>query len=367
MGRQGPMSQARKRPGTASLRGSLGRSKRPRLSRACAVKLDRSAHILLAGRLVPRVLLALVLAFGSACTAGGGPEPRPLAGARLPPGLRVKLTGRSAVRRVPLEDYVRGALLSELVPDTSDPALAARILEVQAIIVRTYAVAHLARHGREGYDLCSSTHCQLYDPTRLKTSRWARAAGDASRRTAGVVLWYGSRPASTLYHADCGGYTSTADDVWGGAAAPYLVAASDDGPAEEVHTTWRFEVERSALLSALNADSRTRVGSQLSAIRISKRDKAGRAALVVLHGTRDSFVRGEELRAVLTRAFGTKSIRSTKFDIHRIGSRFAFAGKGFGHGVGLCQAGALARLRAGTEPHEVLMKYYPGTIVVSTK
>ena len=95
-----------------------------------------------------------------------------------------------------------------------------------------------------------------------------------------------------------------------------------------------------------------------------ERDRGGRAVLVALRGTRESRVRGEDLRAVLGRVFGPKSIQSTSFAIERDGSRFVFSGRGYGHGVGLCQAGALARLKAGARPEQVLARYYPGTRLV---
>ncbi len=74
-------------------------------------------------------------------------------------------------------------------------------------------------------------------------------------------------------------------------------------------------------------------------------------------------MRGDEFRQVLTRAFGPRAIRSTRFDVRRTGAMFTFSGRGFGHGVGLCQAGALARLRAGATPADVLRYYYPGIVL----
>jgi stage II sporulation protein D len=72
-------------------------------------------------------------------------------------------------------------------------------------------------------------------------------------------------------------------------------------------------------------------------------------------------IRGEVFREVATRALGVKSLRSTLFNVKKSGDRFLFSGKGFGHGVGLCQAGALARLKAGDSPEDVLEHYFPGT------
>ena len=62
----------------------------------------------------------------------------------------------------------------------------------------------------------------------------------------------------------------------------------------------------------------------------------------------------------LTRAFGPRALRSTRFDVRRTGAMFTFSGRGYGHGVGLCQAGAFARLRAGATPADVVRHYYPG-------
>ncbi len=78
-------------------------------------------------------------------------------------------------------------------------------------------------------------------------------------------------------------------------------------------------------------------------------------------------MRGEDLRTVISNAFGAKSIKSARFDVSRQGARYVFIGKGFGHGVGLCQAGAYARLIAGARPEQVLARYYPGTRLISLR
>jgi stage II sporulation protein D len=293
------------------------------------------------------------------------PLPIKMPEASVPRYVRVKATPKGPVVRVSLEDYVRAAILSEFAPPSGDPGDIERMLEVQAVIARTYATAHLGRHQREGYDLCSTTHCQLYQPSRLKTSSWAPLAEEAAAHTAGMVLWYGTGPASALFHADCGGHTSAAVDIWGGTARPYLKAAVDDGAAQAAHTTWKYEAQQAEIMAALNADARTRVGKELREIKIAHRDDGGRAVMITLKGTREVTVRGEDLRAVLTNAFGAKSIRSARFDVSKQGTRFVFTGKGYGHGVGLCQAGAYARLRAGALPEQVLARYYPGTRLIA--
>lgn len=300
----------------------------------------------------------------SGACLGPRPGPAPI-GFEVPLRLRIGLAG-GAVRTVAIEEYVRGTILSEVAPAAGGPALVERMLQVQAIVARTYAVAHQGRHARDGFDLCATTHCQLYEPARIRTSRWSVTAANAVATTRGMVLWFGGSPAATLFHADCGGYTSGARDVWGGTSHPYLRAAADAGPAAGAHRQWRFDVERGRLIAALNADPRTRVGLTLAGISVLRRDQAGRAEVLELAGARRSSVRGEELRAVLTAAFGAQAIKSTKFTVAEHGSRVVFVGHGFGHGVGLCQAGALARLDAGARPEQVLTHYYPGTTLAQS-
>ena len=298
----------------------------------------------------------------AACATGMRPKPLAVSVDHRPSHVRVRTP--AGVNAVPLEDYVRATILSEFAPPSGDPAMVERMLEVQAVIARTYAVSHLRRHAREGFDLCSTTHCQLYQPARLKTSTWAGAAGEAATQTTGMVLWFEKAPARAVFHADCGGHTSAAAEVWQGMAPPYLKAVKDDGPAAAAHAAWRLELDRARLTAALDRDPRTRIGKRLDDIKIVRRDRGGRALDVALRGSRNSVVRGEDLREVLARAFGPRSIRSTSFDVERSGSTFTFVGRGFGHGVGLCQAGAWARLQAGARPEQVLARYYPGTRLV---
>jgi stage II sporulation protein D len=203
----------------------------------------------------------------------------------------------------------------------------------------------------------------LYEPARLKTSRWATVARDAVQRTVGEILWFADAPAQAVFHADCGGHTSNAAAVWGGVGPAYLCGSSDDGPARNAHAAWTYEASSSALRTALNRDARTSVGSKLDRIEVSGRDAAGRAEMITLRGTRTFIIRGEVFRDVIARALGVRTLKSTLFSVTKTRDAFVFSGRGFGHGVGLCQAGARARLKAGDSPDEVLEHYYPGTSI----
>jgi stage II sporulation protein D (peptidoglycan lytic transglycosylase) len=294
-----------------------------------------------------------------ACSVGprvSGPEGR----TSIPRNVRVqtKENGLAVIRMVDVEEYVRATVLGEFAPSSGDPATVERMLEVQAIVGRTFAVTNHGRHGADGFDLCSSTHCQIYEPARIKTSRWKSAAETALSHTNGIIVWYDSRPAEAVFHADCGGYTAAAEDVWGGTGRRYLLARPDEGV---VHANWEYSMSVEQARAALNKDSHTSVGQRLNAIDVAERDRSGRAIKITIRGAREIPVTGEELRRVLTGTFGARSIRSTKFDVRRAGDKIVFNGRGFGHGVGLCQAGALARLRKGATPEAVLEHYFPGT------
>jgi SpoIID/LytB domain protein len=338
-----------------------------------------------------RACVLLVVAAAAGCSS-------PSVRVTLPPSLRAQtifLTVKVAeqgntIRRIPLEEYVAGTILSEVAPPfdslrslrpgpsdslrslragTSDSLRSPgpdeiaiqRMYEVQAIVARTYAMASRGRHAAEGFDLCSTTHCQLYEPSRLQTSRWAASARTATVQTSGMVLWHKQAPVTALFHADCGGHTSTAVNVWGGSARPYITARPDDDVEGVVHSAWRYEVPAADLLRALNADARMGVGRRIDTVQVVDRDVSGRADTVAVQGERDRLVRAEDLRARLTRAFGARTIRSTMFTVRRERATFVFEGRGFGHGVGLCQAGAIARLKAGVALRDVLFRYFPRT------
>lgn len=326
--------------------------------------------------------LALALLAGACATHDTPKSPRPPTARKQPsanpPADRVAGSGSSTritvqladgrVERLSLEDYVRGTVSAEMwVPATEDPAVAERIFELQALVARTYAMANLGRHAGDGFDLCSTTHCQLFrevggGSAGAGRARWADAIDEAIARTRGQVILFDDLPIQALFHANCGGATSAAEAIWGGRARPYLVGIADgDQCALAPGASWRTPLARAALTRALDADPRTAVGGRLDSIDIVQADPAGRAMLVGLTGARSPVVRGEELRLVLVRAFGPRSVRSPRFTVERDGDSFVFSGTGIGHGAGLCQFGAMTRLRAGASPADVIALYYRGT------
>jgi stage II sporulation protein D len=312
-------------------------------------------------RLLPAVAVAT---FVSGCAStGSGPRPTPHPSPGPAPvgetvSVRTGPPGSRGVTRVALETYVEGVVAAELSVRQLPPGAARAMLELQAVLARTFAVAHRGRHAAEGFDLCAGTHCQLYQPERVRAVADVVVAAVAATRD--LVLTHEGRPIVALYHADCGGRTSTGEAIWGGAALPYLRGVDDHGCLAPPRA-WRFEATAEALAAALAGEDGLDVGGRLDAIDILETDDAGRVTELALEGSRSRLTRGEGLRRAVMAAFGPDSIRSPRFAVARDGQRFIFEGRGLGHGAGLCQRGALARLAAGETIADVLLHYYPGT------
>jgi stage II sporulation protein D len=277
--------------------------------------------------------------------------------------VRIRITDDQGTRVVtlPLDEYVVGAVRAELPPKALQNDVLSRLLQVQAVVSRTYALANIHRHNAEGFDLCDSTHCQLYR-ARLAAETDTDPAARAVAATRGQVITFGGRVIQALFHSSCGGHTTSAGAVWGGTDMPYLRPVPDWFCARPASVTnWEFSTDEASLRRALNSDTRTAVGSRLGRIDIIQRDVSGRAELVTLSGARAPVVRAEELRSVLRRVFGQRSIRSTWFTVSRRGDQFVFTGVGYGHGVGLCQTGASQRAQSGQPAVDIIAHYFPGT------
>ena len=307
-------------------------------------------------RFVPLGLAAAGIILSSSC-APGTPRLPGVPSSDLPVRLRIQVDGR--VSAVSLEQYVLGAALSEVTPTGEADAAVQTIYEVQAVVARTYAVAHIGRHASEGFDLCDKTHCQLYQPGRIQTSKFAAAARRAVVATTGRILRHSGSPAETLFHSDCGGSTTTPPDAWGGSPLSYLPQRRDDVP-EGTHRSWQFAASNQEWSTILGRDPRTDPGGALQNLVVTRTDSSGRAAEVEITGRQTRRVTGSVLRTVVSAVRGDRSVMSTRFAISRTPNGFRLEGTGFGHGVGLCQVGAIARARRGEPVSSILGHYYPG-------
>lgn len=256
--------------------------------------------------------------------------------------------GGHTVTAIPLETYVARVLAGEAARDSQPAAL-----EALAITIRTFALANRGRHRADGFDLCDETHCQVMRSATPATERAAAA-------TAGFVLLRGGVPASVYYSASCGGRTELPSKVWPGAEnPPFLPSRRDDACGGM--PLWTADLAASDLLRALRAGGFR--GARLRDVRIASRNASGRVAVLRLDGLTPEKISGQDLRVVVGRTLGWQHIKSTAFDVKRVGTSYRFSGHGSGHGVGLCVIGSVRLAAAGQSAADILNRYYPGLTI----
>lgn len=258
--------------------------------------------------------------------------------------------GKYEVRDLPLDDYVSQVIAGEAQAGSEPGAL-----DALAIAARTYTLANLGRHASQGFDLCTLTHCQVI---RRATQEYTASA----RRTSGRYLVDRGKPAEIFYTASCGGHTERASVAWKGAIdRTYLPARRD--PACEDGPQWRNELMPSDLLKALRAGGFR--GDTIRGVSVTSRTESGRVAWLRVDGMSPPEISGDNLRTLVGRTIGWQHLRSTLFDVSRSGGGFVFAGRGAGHGVGLCVRGSAARARDGASAETILREYYPGLSIAT--
>lgn len=310
------------------------------------------------------VVLAAVVILSIRCASRSIPAPDPASPSQDEiVTLRVEVKNGAArnVKAIPLEDYVRGTVPVEMPLTKSDDIVTNQLAQLQAILSRTYALANRRRHADEGFDLCSTTHCQVYAPIDRQPPWVHGVVLAAVTQTKGLVITDGTGPINALFHADCGGRTSSATAVWGGAAPNYLSGVRDTFCVTAAYNDWEITLSRDHLRRILNTHSQTAVGNRLGQVTVTSRDSAGRASMVLVRGETSQTMRGERFRRIISEQLGARAFRSTLFQVTASEQGFRFVGQGFGHGVGLCQTGAIIRTRNGSTVDEILAHYYPGT------
>ncbi len=319
---------------------------------------------LLSGRWATKLVILAVAAGAPRCATTPLPSPQPPApqpSAALTLRVEVSVGDQHRIDTIPLEDYVRGSVPAEMPLGEPDAAVADRLARLQAILARTYALANRGRHAHEGFDLCSTTHCQVYTAPERQPPAVARLVAAAVDRTRGLIITDGHGPIQAVFHADCGGHTSSATTVWGDPAPAYLSGVRDSFCVTIPRNDWHLDLDRDRLRRILNTTPDTAVGRWLDRIAVVSRDPAGRATRVAVTGEAHRMVRGERLRSVISGQLGPRAFRSARFSLEQRADRFLFSGQGFGHGVGLCQTGAIVRARRGESVDAILASYYPET------
>lgn len=260
--------------------------------------------------------------------------------------LRHKGGGLTAVNIVPVDDYLRSVVPEEMPVDWP-----AEAIKAQSVAARSFALASRGRHAGESYDLCTTTHCQLY------TAAEKSASNAAIKATRGEVLTYGGKPIEALFHTDSGGMTENSEDVWG-SHVPYLRAAKDT-PTKTM--PWTKTISRADLERKLAAKGhdigkvRSLALSPLAIGHAAKdRTASGRVKTMTVKGTKGTAtLSGTTWRSLL-------GLKSTLFDAKLTKDAVTFTGYGSGHGLGISQWGAERMAAKGKSYADILHHYYTG-------
>lgn len=277
------------------------------------------------------------------------------------------------VNTLPIDDYLLGVVPDELGSRAAGDSAAA---QAQAVAARSYAYVHLS--PRDSYDVTDGTADQVYGGV-IAENAFATAAVRATR---GLVLEYDGQVVNAPYHSTCGGSTAAASEVWNAGDEPYLKAVSDRIPGTDRYYcdisprfTWTQTFTGAAVNAAIEKYLATYarvpggVAGPVRTVKVASRTPSGRVGTLVIQTDKGKYeVHGNDIRYVL-RSPGGPILGSTYFSVDvdrsRDGSlaKLTVNGRGFGHGIGMCQWGAIGRARAGQDFRTILSTYYPGTTV----
>jgi stage II sporulation protein D len=281
----------------------------------------------------------------------------------------------TAVNIVEMEEYLLGVVPHEI---GRRPPAEIEVVKAQAIAARTYAVGHMGRREALGFDFFATVQDQVYRGSTDEDS----VANRAVRETRGEVILHDGRPILAYYSSTCGGHTAAIEDVWRQAPLPYLKSESDMIPGTDQaycspSSRYRW-VERWTGAELATILSRTMVRRRgadappirrVDDVRIERRSPAGRAqeTAIIVDGERH-VVFGDSVRWIL-HATETRPLNGTFFDLIAEPGPDGLAtlearGGGWGHGIGMCQWGAIGRARAGHDYRRILTHYYRGTQIV---
>lgn len=282
------------------------------------------------------------------------------------------------VNVVDVESYLRGVVPNEiggLSPDILEA------IKAQAVAARTYCFFFRGRYKDQGFDVLPTVQDQVYTGVGGERPMSDRAIAE----TYGVIAVYDGKPIRANYFSTCGGVTASIEEVWPYDPVPYLRSVEDKRPFQEPYCSFSPTFRWTEVWTAAQFDSIFRKyyrqvypnavqptdAERVVNVRIAERSKSGRVKILEIYTTDNVYrVMGDAIRLVLRRPDGRDSyLRSTLFDVdvQREGGYLhsvALSGGGNGHGVGMCQNGAIGMARQRMKFDKILTHYYRGVKLV---
>ncbi|MGB5287174.1 MAG: SpoIID/LytB domain-containing protein [Ignavibacteriaceae bacterium] len=270
----------------------------------------------------------------------------------------------NVINVVSLEDYIKGVLAKEMPIGKNNENFEA--LKALAICVRTYSLKKM-KDGKIYFDLYADTRDQVYGGMDAENPLSNKAVDETKK----LVLQYDGQPALIYYHSTCGGYTEASENVFTKDAVPYLISIRDgDEPYCKISPRFQWEeiYEKEEIITRLkNYSLLDNVNYKLKDISITNKFESERVSELEIKvidsdsNEKSLVIRGNEIRSILRTSDNKIILWSTLFDLSLKSNSVVLTGYGFGHGVGLCQWGAIALSRKDWNYKEILQHYYPGT------
>jgi SpoIID/LytB domain protein len=276
-----------------------------------------------------------------------------------------------AVNLVGMEDYLLSVISSEMKSSAS-----VDLLKAHAVISRSWLMARMEDHSaHDNFDVCADDHCQRYQGLTMAVGDNVRTVID---ETWGQVLRYQGQLCDTRYSKCCGGKTELFSTCWEDVDYPYLQCVDDpwcDCENDEILAQVLNDYDQKTLdfhdwtvrygADELAALVRERTGidfGEIRALEPVERGPSGRIKFLRIVGSKRTEVVGKELK--IRRALSSSHLKSSAFEVERDpGGAWILRGRGWGHGVGLCQIGAAVMAAKGFDYKQILQHYYPGTDV----
>ena len=248
------------------------------------------------------------------------------------------------LNEISLDNYIAGVVQAE-----SGRRSFQEFYKVQAILARTFALSHLQKHAPEDFNLCDHTHCQAYfgKTTELDIMK---AVTDTKGK---VVVDDNLNLIDAAFHSNSGGQTANSEDVWGSKLS-YLRSVNDTFSTKMPNAKWERKMPKEDWLSYLKLKHNYPIQDS----------NARWLALTFKQDSRKPFLEANNVRVPLKNVRTDLQLKSSFFSVVAVGDTVILKGRGFGHGVGMCQEGAMRMAKLGYKCPEMINFYYQKTQLV---
>jgi stage II sporulation protein D len=246
-----------------------------------------------------------------------------------------------------LDNYIAGVSEAE-----AGSRSTVEFYKVQAILARTYALGHIGKHQAEGFNLCDQTHCQAFFGRTSETDILQAVVATRGK----VVVDEDMNLIDAAFHSNSGGQTANSEDVWGRPMS-YLRSIKDTFSFKMPNAKWQRKMSTQDWLSYLKIKHKYPI-----------EDSSARwAATHFKQDTRKANLEYYGIKVPLKNVRADLQLKSTFFSLEQVGDSVLFVGRGFGHGIGMCQEGAMRMTKLGYSYKDIVSFYYQNVHLIDIK